>query len=137
MKLQLRKLAYERGVSDRVAFTGLVDDPIPYIKGFDVGTCVSNDEGLPNSLLEAMACGKPVISTRVGAVPELIQPEVNGLLIPPGDAGALCAAIQRLLDEPDLASRLGAAGRRTVEDRFELHAAARKYAEVYRDLLEA
>lgn len=135
VEAELRQLAHERQVSDLVAFTGVVEDPIPYIKGFDLGTCISNDEGLPNSLLEAMACSKPVVSTRVGAIPELIESGKNGLFIPAGDVEALCAAIQRFLEQPDLVRRLGAAGRCTIEERFALHAAAQKYAEVYRSLL--
>lgn len=132
---ELRKQAAPLG--DTVEFMGIVEDPLPLVKGFDVGTCVSNptNEGIPNSLIEAMACRRPVISTAVDQVPELIQDGVSGILIPPGDVQALCAAIERLATDPALRQRLGEAGRRTIEERFSLRQAAKKYAEVYRELL--
>ncbi len=132
----LRAQAQEAGLEDCVAFTGPLEDPLPHILGFDIGTCVSNDEGLPNSLLEAMACRKPVISSAVGAVPELLQEGENGLLFPAGDLEALCACLERLAGDPGLRRRLGEAGRRTVEARFSLSEAAAQYAALYRELLE-
>jgi len=134
--LRARVAALGLAQPERVRFTGLVEDSLPYVRGFDIGTCVSNDEGLPNSLIEAMACGVPVISTRVGAVTELVQDGVNGLLIPPGDLDALCACLTRLARDPDLRARLGQAGRRTVAERFSLKASAAQYAAIYRELLE-
>jgi len=133
---ELRRQASRAGLEDCVRFTGPVEDPLPYIRGFDIGTCVSNDEGLPNSLLEAMACRKPVISSAVGAVPELLQEGENGLLFPAGDLEALCAGLERLARDPELRRRLGEAGRRTVEERFSLAEAAAQYAALYRELLE-
>ncbi len=132
---ELRKQAAPLG--DTVKFVGIVEDTLPLVKGFDVGTCVSNpnNEGIPNSLIEAMACRKPVISTAVDQVPELVQDEVNGLLIPPGDVDALCDAINRLARDPALRRQLGEAGRRTIEERFSLQRAVEQYAAVYRELL--
>jgi len=124
-------------LGNTVEFVGIVENTLPLVKGFDVGTCVSNpaNEGIPNSLIEAMACRKPVISTAVDQVPELVQDGVNGILIPPGDAQALCAAIERLATDPALRQQLGEAGRRTIEERFSLQQAARRYAAVYHELL--
>jgi len=133
---ELRQLVQQRGLGEYVIFSGVVEDPLPYVQGFDIGTCVSNDEGLPNSLIEAMACRKPVISSNVGAVAELVKQEVNGLLIPSGDLNALCAVLERLLVDPVLRQRLGEAGRRTIEDRFSLAHAAAQYAEIYHSLLD-
>jgi glycosyltransferase involved in cell wall biosynthesis len=120
-----------------VEFIGILENVLPLIKGFNVGTCVSNpnNEGIPNSLIEAMACRKPVISTAVDQVPELVDDGVNGILIPPGDVEALCEAIERLACAPDLCRRMGEAGRRTVEETFSLQQAAKQYAAVYRELL--
>jgi glycosyltransferase involved in cell wall biosynthesis len=135
VEAELRKQAMPLG--DTVEFMGIVENTLPLMKGFDVGTCVSNptNEGIPNSLIEAMACRKPVISTAVDQVPELVQDGVNGILIPPGDAQALCAAIERLATDPALRQQLGEAGRRTIEERFSLQQAARRYAAVYHELL--
>jgi glycosyltransferase involved in cell wall biosynthesis len=72
-------------------------------------------EGLPNALLEAFAWGRAVVATSVGGVPDLVRDGENGLLVPPGDPAALRAAIIRLREEPGLAERLAAEGRRTAE----------------------
>jgi glycosyltransferase involved in cell wall biosynthesis len=131
----LRELTRNLGVEELVNFQGFVEDPIPTIKGFDLATCVSNDEGIPNSLLEAMACGRPVISTDVGAIGEFLVNEENGLLIPAGDLDALCNAIERLMDDRSLYDRLAQAGRKTIEQNFNLANSANQYARVYRELL--
>jgi len=77
-------------------------------------------EGVPVSLMEAMATGVPVVATRTGAVPELVEDNVTGLLVDPSDAGALAIAVARLADDAALAGRLGAAGRARVRHDFDL-----------------
>ena len=74
----------------------------------------------PNTLIEAMAMRLPVVSTTIGAIPEIVDHEVDGLLVPPNDAQALAAALERLLRELALRRRLGEAARRKVEARFDL-----------------
>jgi glycosyltransferase involved in cell wall biosynthesis len=135
VELELRRQAEPLG--ERVTFTGIVDRPLPLVKGFDIGTCVSNpnNEGIPNSLIEAMACSKPVISTEVDQVPELVKDGVNGILIPPGDVQALCLAIEELASDAALRQRLGEGGRHTVEECFSLRQAVMQYAAVYHELL--
>jgi glycosyltransferase involved in cell wall biosynthesis len=77
-------------------------------------------DGIPNVLAEAMAAQLPVVSTRVSAIPELIQNEVNGLLVPPNDEPALATAIARLLNDPALRARIGEAGRQTIIEKFNI-----------------
>jgi glycosyltransferase involved in cell wall biosynthesis len=77
-------------------------------------------DGIPNVLAEAMAMKLPVVSTTVSAIPELVQDQVNGLLVPPGDEKALAAALARLLDDPLLCTRLGEKGRQTVMEKFSI-----------------
>ena len=72
--------------------------------------------------MEAMACARPVISTFVAGIPELVEDDVSGFVVPPGDVSALVAAIDALLRDPSLRSRLGAAGRATVEREFDIDA---------------
>lgn len=91
-------------------------------------------EGFPNSLLEAMASGLPVVATRVGAVPEVVEDQVNGILIEPGDPGALTRAIKRILNDPEFGERLGRNNRAKVEH----YTTRRGVAEldgIYRELL--
>jgi len=85
-----------------------------------VAVLTSESEGMPVSLMEAAACGVPAVAVAVGGIPELIDDGVTGFLTPPGDAGKLAAALERLLCDPDLVARLGAAARRRVKERFSL-----------------
>jgi glycosyltransferase involved in cell wall biosynthesis len=94
-------------------------------------------EGFSLPAIEAMACGVPVVATTGGALPEVVGADgETGLLVPPNDPGALAGAIARLLDDPDLRARLGAAGRRRVLDRFTWEVTARGTAECYRAVLD-
>jgi glycosyltransferase involved in cell wall biosynthesis len=86
-------------------------------------------DGLPVMLMEAMACGVPVVSTRLAGIPDLVEHEQTGLLAPPGDAVALAHAIERLLRDPALRRRMVEQGRRRVEEEFELHRANQRLAE--------
>ena len=83
-------------------------------------------------LLETAAAGVPIVATPVGDVPTLIEDGVTGLLVPPGDAAALAAALLRLRDEPDLGLRLAAAARRRLEREHSCQTMYERYAEVYR-----
>jgi glycosyltransferase involved in cell wall biosynthesis len=85
----------------------------------------------PNTLIEAMAMELPIVSTRSGAIPELIEDEVSGLLVAPRDERALASAIARLLDDPELRRSLGCAARRRVLERFDLTRNVRRYAELF------
>lgn len=94
----LKALAVPLG--DSVVFTGEVANPAPITKGYDIATCTSmpNNEGIPNSLLEAMAAGKPLISTDVGDINEIVIDDQTGYLIPNDDADTLVVALKRLVD---------------------------------------
>ena len=80
----------------------------------------SESEGMPVSLMEAAACGVPAVATAVGGIPELVAHEVTGLLTPPGNPQLLADALERLLGDPTLAARLGAAARHRVQSYFSL-----------------
>jgi glycosyltransferase involved in cell wall biosynthesis len=127
----LRSEAWRTGAS--VVFAGYREDVPALIEGCDVFCLPSHAEGLPLVLLEAMARGKPVVATAVGGTPELVVDGETGLLVPPGDVGALAAALGTLLRDPVRASRLGAAGRRRVLQNFSAESASERVLGLYRD----
>ena len=88
-------------------------------------------EGIPRVLIEAAAMGKPIVSTTIPGVAEIVEDGVNGTLVPPRDANALAAAIEELLDRPELRSEYGAAGRRKAEGEYDDRDVARRYVEEY------
>lgn len=111
-------LAAESGIADRVHFPGyLANDPNLH-QLFDVSVLCSVREGFPNTLVEAMAAGRPIVATSVGGIPDAVRDGDNGLLVPPSDPRALGAALERLLGDPALRARLGSAGRERAEREF-------------------
>jgi colanic acid/amylovoran biosynthesis glycosyltransferase len=88
-------------------------------------------DGLPVALMEAMAMGKPVVSTAISGIPELIDPGVSGLLVPEKDVERLAGALTLLLNDQELRARLGAAARKRVQDRFDLGLNVRELATLY------
>jgi glycosyltransferase involved in cell wall biosynthesis len=106
------------GMTERIQFRGQTDRPFDILRGADLFVMSSHAEGFPNALVEAMACGLPVISTRFGgAINDIIQEGVNGLLVPPGDPAALAEALVRLMNDP--AERASLSGRASeVVERF-------------------
>lgn len=125
------------GLADRVHFTGQRKDVPQLLAAAAVSVLPSVSEGISNTLLESMAAGVPVVATRVGGTPEVIDDGEHGLLVPSNDAPALAAAISRVLDDPALAARLGANGRRRVAEEFSFEAVVRKTEALYRELLAA
>jgi len=138
MREELERMVCAAGLEPRTWFHGArPQDEIvaAYARAsvFALAPVVLSDgdrDGIPNVLVEAMASGAPVVSTRISGIPELIEDGTNGILVEPGDVAALAEAITRLLFDPQLASRLGAAGRRTVEREFDLVVNSRRVAEL-------
>ncbi|MQC27114.1 MAG: glycosyltransferase family 1 protein [Chloroflexi bacterium] len=125
-------------LGDSAMFSGEVFDPTPITLGYDIATCTSqpNNEGIPNSLIEAMAAGKAVVASAVDDIPELVEDGKTGLLFASDDVVGLVAALKTLVDDKDLRNRMGRAGRARVERDFDLAKQARKYADVYWELLD-
>lgn len=113
----LLKHARECGVSDRVFLLGFVPDACQYLSAADIFLMPSRKEGLPMALLEAGHAALPVVATRVGGIPEVIQHEKNGLLIDANDV-TLANAIRTLLKDPERARPFGTALQETVRERF-------------------
>jgi glycosyltransferase involved in cell wall biosynthesis len=100
-----------------------------------VGVLSSVSEGMPLSLMEAAACGVPVVAPRVGGVPELVEDGVTGLLFPPGDALALADGMQRLLSDEGTAREMGEAARRRAVERFSLRRQVDRLLELWKSVL--
>ena len=117
---QARVAARELGLAERVELAGWIgpEAKTRYLDSATVYVLPSYKEGLPMSVLEAMAAGMPVITTPVGGIPEAVTDGVEGFLVQPGDVGALRDRLQLLLGDRALAQRMGEAGRRKVEALF-------------------
>jgi len=136
--MDLRRLARKLGIDHRVRFIGQVQETIPYMEAFDVAVVPSvGSEAICRVALEHMAMGRPVVGTRVNAIPEAVLHERTGLLVPPGDVRALAQAIVTVLKNPDRAQAMGRAGRRRVETSFTLDHLACRTERLYDRLLSA
>jgi glycosyltransferase involved in cell wall biosynthesis len=131
---ELEALVGTRGIPDRVHLLGFRRNVYDYIANCDGLLMPSLHEGLPYTLLEAMALGTPVIASRVGGLVEVVQDEVTGLLVTPGNAAALANAIQRLIVEPTLRARLGEAAQRLQRAKYSLEGMASSYLDIYREV---
>jgi len=132
LKQELVTLANELQIADRVHFLGVLDLVETMLHGLDV--LVSNsshNEGMSNAILEAMACGVPVVATRVAASPELLDEGNTGLLIIPQDTNALVAALRRLIDRPELRVSYSLLGRQRVEEHYSLASMVESYRRLY------
>jgi glycosyltransferase involved in cell wall biosynthesis len=115
---ELRGQVRQAGIEDGVVFAGFSGETPKVAAAYDISVLNSSLEGFPNVIVEYMAAGRAVISTRVGGVVEIVEHGRNGLLIEPGDDEALGEALRRAMDDPDMRNRLGREARRTVEERF-------------------
>jgi glycosyltransferase involved in cell wall biosynthesis len=119
------------GLTERVLLRGGCDDVPSFLSRLDVAVLSSRSEGLPNAVLEYMAAGRPIVATRVGAVPEIIDDGIHGLLVPPNDAPALAEALERLLRDRCLAASCAAAARERVADYYSRAAMIRRFEDFY------
>ena len=135
LRQELVALAEDLLPSDRVHFLGFRSDASALMKSLDVLVVPSLTEGSPLVTLEAMAAGTPVVASAVGGIPDQVRHDKEGLLVPPGDAGAIGDAILDLLRDPARARRLGEAGRRRATSEFGHAAMVRRIEDVYREVL--
>jgi len=131
----LQELAARLSISTQVRFIPPTDDLLPVLQQATLLVLSSRTEALPNVVLEAMAAGLPVVATRVGGVPELVEPGVTGWLVPPGDAPALGAALGQVLSDPEARQAMGRNARQRAVGDFSLEAMVRRYEAVLDRLL--
>jgi glycosyltransferase involved in cell wall biosynthesis len=131
---ELRALAADLGVADRVEFAGYRDDALDVMARAAVVALPSWTEGLPMTLLEALARRRAVVATPVGGTPEVVADGETGILVPPRDPAALAKALDALLRDPDRRRQLGDAGRARVAREFALGRTASRVLELYAGL---
>jgi glycosyltransferase involved in cell wall biosynthesis len=127
----LEKQIREYTLEKHVLLAGFRTDVLGCMKHFDLFVMSSVTEGLGTSLLDAMACGRPIVATATGGIPEVVEDGVTGLLVPPRDAHALADAIARLLSDEALRLRMCAAGLSRVRERFTVERMVAETAAVY------
>ena len=133
---KLKKQAELYGIEKAVHFLGARNDVRPFLESSDIFVLPSAfREGFGMSIVEAMAMGLPVVGTRLGGIPEIIEDGVNGLLVPPRDANSLARAIIRLEESPELATRLAQNGQQMTLEKFTQERMFNQYQELYYSLL--
>jgi glycosyltransferase involved in cell wall biosynthesis len=128
----LRALARTLAPGDGVVFAGAIPDAARVLPVVDLYVTASRREGLPLAVLEAMACGLPVLATAAPGHVDAVEPEVTGRLVPLDDAPGLAAAAALLLRDPALRARMGRAGRERVERHFSHARVLAEVADLYR-----
>jgi len=136
MKEELYSMMEDHGLKERVLFLGFRDDVAQLLEAMDIFVLCSKSEGLPITLIEAMASGKAIVASRVGGIPEVIKDGVNGILISPDNPTELAEALVGLINDPTKRVRLGTKAKETFYDRFTLQSMLRSYEEVYTDTLD-
>ncbi len=134
---KLRQLAKDLRIESRLIWVGVQQDVAPILHAIDLFVLPSHTEGLPITILEAMAAGQPVVATTVGGIPELVRHGETGLLVPPKDPQRLAEAILALLHGQTSARAMGTAGRALVATSFTVEGEARETALLYQRILNA
>lgn len=134
---RVRTQAAESGIGNRLRFMGRRADALRFIAAANVFVNPSDVEGLPVTILEAMALGTPVVATAVGGVKSVVEDRSTGILIDAGDPVRLADGIMFLLDHPGEARDYAVRGQKVVEERYGLERMVREYEDLYRALLDA
>jgi glycosyltransferase involved in cell wall biosynthesis len=132
---RLRAIVRDRGLEDRVLLLGLRRDVADVLSVLDVVAFSSDREGTPLAVMEAMAAAKPIVATRVGGIPDLVEDGVHGLLVPRRDPGALADSLARLLRDGRLRTELGRRGQERQRREFDIGVTVRHVESLYEELI--
>lgn len=130
----VRECLQEHSLDKHAIMIGGVEDTVPYYQSADAYVLFSAFEGIPLTLLEAMACGLPCIATSVGGIPEVVVDNVNGYLVTPGDTEGLRQAVIRVLGNEDEPQEVSSKARTTIENRFSSTRMVENYLGVYESM---
>lgn len=136
LRKDLQEHSARLGLAENCHFEPATADVARWLHAIDVFVLPSVSEALSNSLMEAMACGCCTVASRVGGNPELVTHERTGLLFDAGDVAGLTACLDRLIEQPELAHELAAAGASRIRENFSTQASARRMEEIYIGLIE-
>ncbi len=136
IKYELVRQAESLNISEKVFFLPSISNTPEVLQEIDIFVMPSVQEGLGLSILEALACGIPVVASNVGGIPSIIKHDVSGLLVEPGNSMALAGAIMRLMEDRNLAMRLGQKGRQEVEERFNREKMVADIEKIYEEVLK-
>jgi len=134
-KLELERWIHQLGVRDKMLFTGMRDDVPQILSLVDIYTLPSYREGMPRSILEAMAMARPVVATNIRGCREEVVHEETGLIVPPRISQALARAFMELLNDPERAQRYGIKGRERVVQYFSEKQVLERQMQVYEQLI--
>ena len=132
---EIRKYAEDNDFSENLHITGWVDDPMSYVELFDVACLLSRWEGFGLALPEYMMAGKPIVASRVDAIPNIIRNEENGLLVDDDDADGASEAVLRIYRENGLKDKLVAQGLKDVHDKFDARRVSEEHGKLFHKLL--
>ena len=136
LRARLEERATALGIAGNVHFAGFVDDIVATMAAFDIFVLTSMHEGLPTVTIESLALGVPVVATRVGGTPEVVDHGVSGILVPPRRPRQVADAIRRLVDDEALRTQMGARGAEIVRERFSIRRRVACIEALYADLLD-
>ena len=131
----MRELAGKLDLGTSVVFQGHVDNVTEYLAAADIFVLPSLQEGMPNALLEAMACGLPPVATRIGGVEDIVIDGENGVLVDPGNGASLAEGLRRLLADEELKSTIAIKAQKTIYDFYSLENTVPRYLALYKRLL--
>jgi glycosyltransferase involved in cell wall biosynthesis len=136
LQSQLERMAEALCIADSIEFAGLQSDVPAQLHRGSIAVLPSRWEGMPNAVLEAMACGLPCVSTRVSGSEDIVQHGVNGLLVEPEDYQGMAQALLTLLRDQLLTQEYGRAARETIEKRYAHEQVMNKYVELYQSIAD-
>lgn len=134
-RVQLERAAADQGIGEHIQFLGSINDVPELLAASDIHVHPSCEEGLPNSILEAMASQLPIVATTIGGIPELVIDGEGGLLVPPRDVDALAQSLTKLISNKVLRGAMGRHNMARAEALFPLNSSVRGYEQVYRSLV--
>ncbi len=132
----LEAMVREKGLGERVILVGFQEDAPAFLNAADFVVMASLNEGMGRTAVEAMACGKPVIASRVGGLPDVVRDGLEGVLVPPGDVAALASALTQLVNAPELRRTLAAKALQRVGSEFSVQTMVGRIADLYVSLMK-